>query len=290
MIDILISTFCHIDDFCIIYEKQQKHKLIGKQNNRQYGCKAKLPTSEIVTILMMFQITQYRNFKTYYNEFISIYWKEYFPTAPSYNRFVEIIPQALVPLISFITSNKGKQTDVYYIDATKLPVCHGLREKRHRVFNGLAGKSKTSTGWFFGLKLHLVINNLCEIVNLRVTRGNTDDRTPLPELCNALKGMIFGDGGYVSKDKTELLSKQGLKLITTLKKNMKKVFRSKEEKDLLRHRGIIETLFDHLKNSLMLWHTRHRSPINAFTHLISCLAAWVINPISIIAQKRLYVM
>ena len=70
---------------------------------------------------------------------------------------------------------------------------------------------------------------------------------------------------------------------------MKKVFRSKEEKDLLRHRGIIETLFDHLKNSLMLWHTRHRSPINAFTHLISCLAAWVINPISIIAQKRLYV-
>ena len=94
-----------------------------------------------------------------------------------------------------------------------------MREKRHRVFNGLAGKSKTSTGWFFGLKLHLVINNLCEIVNLRVTRGNTDDRTPLPELCNALKGMIFGDRGYVSKDKTELLSKQGLKLITTLKKN-----------------------------------------------------------------------
>ena len=290
MIDLLISTFCRVDDFCIVYKKHLKRKQIGKQNNRQYGCKAKLSTSEIMTILIMFQITHYRNFKSYYNEFISIYWKEYFPTIPSYNRFVEIIPQALAPLTCFVTSHKREHTGVYYIDATKLPVCHGLREKRHRVFDGLAGKSKTSTGWFFGLKLHLVVNNLCEIISLRVTRGNTDDRTPLPELCNGLDGMIFGDRGYVSKPKTELLAKQGLKLITTLKKNMKKILRSKEEKDLLRHRGIIETLFDHLKNSFLLWHTRHRSPVNAFTHLISSLAAWVIDPISILHQKRLNVI
>jgi hypothetical protein len=162
----------------IIYEKQLKLKQIGKQNNRQYGCKPKLSTSEIMTILIMFQITQYRNFKAYYTEFICVYWKQYFPTAPSYNRFVEMIPQALVPLTCFITSHQGNCTGIYYIDATKLPVCHGLREKRHRVFKGVAGKSKTSTGWFFGLKLHLVINNLCDIVSLRVTRGNTDDRTP----------------------------------------------------------------------------------------------------------------
>ena len=290
MIDILISTFCRIDDFCIIYEEQLKHKQIGEQKKRQYGCKAKLTTSEIMTILIMFQVTYYRNFKAYYNEFIGVYWKQYFPTIPSYNRFVEIIPQALAPLTCFITTQKGEHTGVYYIDATKLPVCHGLREKRHRVFDGLAGKSKTSTGWFFGLKLHLVINNLCEIVSLKVTRGNTDDRAPLPELCNGLDGMIFGDRGYVSKPKAELLAMQGLKLITTLKKNMKKVLRSKEEKDLLRHRGMIETLFDHLKNSLLLWHTRHRSPINAFTHLISSLGAWVINPISILTQRRLSVM
>ena len=127
-------------------------------------------------------------------------------------------------------------------------------------------------------------------MSLKVTRGNTDDRAPLPELCNGLDGMIFSDRGYVSKPKAELLAMQGLKLITTLKKNMKKVLRSKEEKDLLRHRGIIETLFDHLKNSLLLWHTRHRSPINAFTHLISSLGAWVINPISILTQRRLSVM
>jgi len=290
MIDLLISTFCRIDDFCIIYERDLKLKQIGKQNNRQYGCKPQLSISELMTILIMYQITKYRTFKAYYLEFIKVYWKDYFPDAPSYSRFVEMIPQALVPLASFITCNQGKKTDIYYVDATKLPVCHGLREKRHRVFNGLAGKSKTSTGWFFGLKLHVIVNSLCEIISLRVTRGNTDDRTPLLEMCEGLTGFLFGDRGYVSKQKTESLASKGLKLITTLKKNMKPVKRTRQEKDLLRHRGIIETLFDYLKNSLMLWHTRHRSPINAFAHMMACLAAWVIDPISIIGQKRLNAM
>jgi hypothetical protein len=290
MIELLISTFCRIDDFCIIYEKQLKLKQIGKDRNRKYGKAQQLAVSEIMTILIMFQIIQYRNFKTYYNEFIKVYWREYFPQAPSYNRFVEMMSQAILPLSCFLTYHQGERTGIYYIDATKLPVCHNLREKKHKVFEGLAGKSKTSTGWFFGLKLHLVVNNLCELVSIRVTRGNTDDRTPLLDMCKELQGMIFGDRGYVSKAKTECLAEQGLKLITTLKKNMKKLFRTPQEKQLLRHRGMIETLFDHLKNSLMLWHTRHRSPVNACTHLMACLAAWVIDPISIVGQKRLSVL
>jgi len=286
MIDLLISTFCRIDDFCIIYEEHQKHKLISN-HKRQYGCKPKLSTSEVMTILIMFQSVKYRTFKSFYTEFIEIYWKIYFPSAPSYNRFVELIPSALVPLTEFIASHPVIHSGVYYVDATKLPVCHNLREKRHKVFSLFAGKSKTSTGWFFGLKLHLVVNNLCEIMSIRVTRGNVDDRTPLPDMCKSLKGMLFGDRGYISKPKADLLESQGLKLITTLKKNMKKVTRTKYENQLLRQRGIIETLLDHLKNSLMLWHTRHRSPVNGCTHLMACLASWVIDPISIIGQKRL---
>ena len=287
MIDLLISTFCRIDDFCIIYEKQQKHKLIGRLSNRRYGNQQKLSTSEIMTILVMFQAVKYRTFKSFYTEFISVYWKEYFPKAPSYNRFVELIPSALVPLTAFIANHQANRSGIYFVDATKLPVCHNLREKRHKVFASFAGKSKTSTGWFFGLKLHLVVNNICEIMSIRVTRGNTDDRTPLLGMCKSLKGLLFGDRGYISKPKAELLETQGLKLITTLKKNMKNIPRTTFEKQLLRQRWVIETMFDHLKNSLMLWHTRHRSPINACTHLMACLANWVIDPISIIGQKRL---
>lgn len=286
MIDQLISTFCRIDDFCIIHEKQLQSKAISYKKPKR-GPKQSLSLSEIITVLIMYQILQYRNFKSFYNDFLCEYWREFFPNLPSYTRFVELIPQGLVGLSNFVASNQGKHTNIYYVDATKLPVCHNLREKRHKVFDGLAGKSKTSTGWFYGLKLHFVINQLSQVMSLRVTQGNVDDRNPLISMCQGLEGYIFGDRGYISKDKEATLAKQGLKLITTLKKNMKKVFRTKTEKSLLRYRGMIETMIDYLKNSLMLWHTRHRSPMNAFTHLIACMAAWIIAPTEIIGQRRI---
>ena len=217
MIDQLISTFCRLDDFCIIHEKQLQSKAISYKTFKR-GPKQSLSLSEIMTILVMYQILQYRNFKSFYNDFLCEYWRGFFPNLPSYTRFVELIPQALVSLSDFVGSNQGKHTNIYYVDATKLPVCHNLREKRHKVFDGLAGKSKTSTGWFYGLKLHFVINQLSQVMSLRVTQGNVDDRTPLISMCQGLEGYIFADRGYISKDKETSLAKQGLKLITTLKK------------------------------------------------------------------------
>ena len=86
---------------CIIYEKKLKFKQIGMDRNRKYGRVQQLAVSKVMTILIMFQITQYRNFRAYYNEFIKIYWSEYFPQAPSYNRFVELMQQAILPLSYF---------------------------------------------------------------------------------------------------------------------------------------------------------------------------------------------
>jgi hypothetical protein len=37
---------------------------------------------------------------------------------------------------------------------------------RHKVFAGLAERGKTSTGWFFGFKLHLMINYHGELLNI----------------------------------------------------------------------------------------------------------------------------
>lgn len=90
----------------------------------------------------MYQAVKYKDFKTYYVEFIKIYWKHYFPKAPSYNRFVQLIDITMLPLIAFISSNHTNHTDLYFIDATKPPVCHNLRESRHKVFKGLAAKGK----------------------------------------------------------------------------------------------------------------------------------------------------
>ena len=81
------------------------------------------------------------------------------------------------PLIAFISNNYGKRRDLYFIDATKLPVCHNLRGSRHKVFKGLAAKGKTSTGWFFGFKLHLLTNHIGEIVSFNISPGNKNDRS-----------------------------------------------------------------------------------------------------------------
>ena len=62
---------------------------------------------------------------------------------------------------------------------------------------------------------------------------------------------------------------------------------SKLEKQLLRQRGMIETVIDHLKNHLNIWHSRHRSVINAMTHLVTALACYCLEPMKISAIKAL---
>ena len=121
------------------------------------------------------------------------FWKSAFPKLLSYNRFIEIMPRCLQALSSFFHQVKGKDTGISIIDSTKLVVCHNLRIKRHRVFKGLAGRGKSSTGWFYGFKLHLIINNLGEIINLTLTSGNVHDVAVLESLTKELKGILLGD-------------------------------------------------------------------------------------------------
>ncbi|MCF6766739.1 IS982 family transposase, partial [Thiotrichales bacterium 19S3-7] len=270
----------------IILEKHLKANLIGKEKSTK-GRKPILTVSEIATILVMFQQVKWRTFKDYYNDFVCVYWKNHFAKLPSYNRFVELIEQAMLPLSLFILANQGKQTGIYYIDSSKLPVCHNLRAKRHKVFSSIAEKGRTGMGYFYGLKLHLVVNQHCEIMNFQISKGNLHDSKPMVSLCDSLTGYLFGDKGYISKDKKKTLLEKGLEVMTKVRKNMKKPILTVEQKQLLNQRSIIGTLFDHLKNSLMLWHTRHRSVRNAMTHLLSALAAWVISPIKISAQKKI---
>lgn len=145
-------------------------------------------------------------------------------------------------------------------------------------------------GYFYGLKLHLVVNQHCEIMNFQISKGNLHDSKPMLSLCDNLTSYLFGDKGYISKDKKTTLFEKGLEVIIKVRKNMKQPILTTEQKQLLNQRSIIETLFDHLKNSLMLWHTRHRSVKNAMTHLLSALAAWTISPIKISAQKKIAYM
>ncbi|MBD0302351.1 MAG: IS982 family transposase, partial [Tolypothrix sp. T3-bin4] len=134
----LEKLFCEIDDFCVIFEENFKSKVIASQKQQRQK-KSQLCLSEVMTIIVYFHHSSYRNFKNYYQENLVKYYQRYFPCLVSYNRFVELIPQALMPLILYLNSRKGNVTGISFIDSTSMRICHPKRAKRNKVFRGLSG-------------------------------------------------------------------------------------------------------------------------------------------------------
>lgn len=284
----LTRIFCELDDFYKEYDSYMKaHLLPAPSLTTHRGPKPRLTESEIMTLLVAFQYSGFRNFKNFYNGFVAVYWKSAFPDLVSYHHFISIMSRVIFPLLLFTQLNSGKQTGIYYIDSTVLPACHYKRSGRNKTFENIAKYGRTSVGRFFGLKLHLVINDQGELIAFKMTKGNRHDVKEAAPLLKKLKGFAFGDKGYIGKELFENLLEKGLKLITRVRKNMKKKTLSKLEKQLLNQRGIIETVIDHLKHRYQIWHTRHRSPLHAITHLMAALVAYTIEPLKISAIKRL---
>lgn len=181
------------------------------------------------------------------------------------------MPRLFVPLNVLIHLLLGEHAGTYFIDSTAIKVCHSKKQHSTKVFKDLAQYSKSTTGYFFGFKLHLIINEKGEFIALKMTKGNVDDRAPVPELTKDLIGTIYADKGYIKQNLFVNLYQRGLKIVHRIKKNMKNKFINLEEKIMLRKRNGIETVFGYLKNTLNIEHTRHRSPINAFVNILAAL-------------------
>jgi hypothetical protein len=281
MFDRLVEDFCQFDDFCRAFYPHWQARLLGQetQSGKKRGPEPGLADSEIMTILVLYHSSQFRHFKAFYEGVVLILLRSAFPKAPCYARFIALTDQVWVPLTVFLLSRMGRKTGVYYIDSTSLPVCHTRRIARHKVFVGLAGRGKTSIGWVFGFKLHLVFNHERQIVALKLTSGNVNDTTPVPDLTADLIGKLFGDKGYVGKDLAQRLLRRGLALMTRVRRNMKRLPVSFLDKALLDGRQIVETIIGHIKEFSSLRLPKHRSVFNAFTHLIAVLVAYQINPL-----------
>lgn len=277
--DSLLELFCDVDDFCKVFLPIWRKQLLQSsqiQRQRQRS----LCISEIMTILIAFHQSHYRDFKAYYGEQVLKYWHSEFPGLVSYNRFVEYIPSALVPLIVYLrTCCLGQCSGISFIDSTSLDVCLNQRIHSHKVFAGLAERGKTSTGWFFGFKLHLVVNDQGELLEVCITPGNVDDRKPVPRLAKKLFGKLVGDKGYVSQSLAQSLRQMfNVQLITKLRANMKNQLMLFTDRMLLRKRAIIETIIDQLKNISQIEHSRHRSVSNFFVNVLCGLIAYCRRP------------
>jgi len=231
----------------------------------------------MVCIVLLFQDSGFKNFKYFYKHLLYNY-KEEFPRLVSYERFVALKSRILPFLVLIMNSILSTGNGIFYVDSSSLAVCHTKRISRNKTFKTIGKMGKSTKGWFFGLKLHLIIDENGNLVHIKITPGNTDDRHFLRDMRKNLTGLIFGDKGYISKELFDDLLAKGLKLVTNVKKNMKSIIMTIEEKLLLRKRPIVESVLSFLKTKMELEHTRHRSVWNAFVHILSTLIAYQLKP------------
>src|SRR3982750_3711851 len=273
----MVTIFCDIDDFCrsLLAARHPQLPAYGFPRSRSTNS---LSLSEVMTILVWFQASHYRTFKHFYLGSVLPEKRAEFPALPSYTRFVELIPMTLLPLCADLQTRQGQSTGLQFMDSLPIRVCHNRRIGSHRVFDGFAQRGKSSMGWFYGFKLHLVINDLGELLGFCLTPGNVDDRRPVAKLVQKLWGKLFGDRGYLSQKLFDELWAQGLQLITKLKRGMKNKLMPLLDKLLLRKRDLIECVNDQLKNISQIEHTRHRSATNGFVNIVAAVVAYTFQP------------
>jgi len=280
--DKIIEIFCHVDDFCKEFEKAKEGFVLPIDTDKKTRNKpCKLSDSEVITILIYFHLKRFRNLKIFYTQYVQKHMTKEFPNTVSYNRFVELEQKAIMPMVLYLqTCCLGKCTGISFIDSTKLAVCNNKRIHSNKVFKGLAERGHTTTGWFYGFKLHIIINDKGELLSFTITQGNTDDRAPLANesFTKKVMGKLFGDKGYLGEKLFAFLFVNGIQLITKLRKNMKGKIMSVSDSILLRKRAVIESVNDELKNMCQIEHTRHRCFANFISNMISGLIAYSFFP------------
>lgn len=270
----ITTVYYLLDNFCKIYQEWEKGHLLP--TNLKRNREGNLRLSELLTILLYFYLSSMQDFKNYYLYYLPYKYHGYFKLI-SYTRIIQLMPRLLLPLALLLHCLKGEETGTYYIDSTKLAICHNKRTNSNKVFKKIAKLGKSSYGWFMGFKLHLIINNKGQIMAVTITKGNIHDVTVAEKLAANLVGKMYGDKGYISKDLFQNLYNKGLKLFTSIRKDMKNYLFEMEDKINLRKRSLIESVFKVLKCHQKLEHTRHRSPLNFLVHVLACLNAYSIH-------------
>jgi hypothetical protein len=273
----LTKIFYEVDEFCKQFEKQFERNLLtdGKDKRKRAFS---LTLSEIMTIMIYYHDSGYKTFKDYYEKHVLVYMRGDFQALISYNRFIELRQKAFLPLLIFLQLNGLRQcTGISYIDSFPLEVSHIKRASSHKTFKGIAQKGKSSMGWFYGFKLHLVINHQGEVVAFCITPGNIADNNEgvLIKLTKKLFGKLFGDRGYlINEELFKKLYSNGVHLVTKIRKNMSNKLVEMEDKLLLRKRGVVESVGNILKESISIEHSRHRCLAGFLCHVLASLVTY----------------
>lgn len=264
------ELFCFVDDFIINFDKNAP--AINNYKTKT-GPKHYLSRSEVLTILIGFYQSSTDCFKNYYNHVILNEHCDDFKLV-SYSHFTKLIGRYLPYLTILLNSLFDKCSGISFVDSTSIAVCKNYRIYSHKVFDGLAERGKTTKGWFYGLKLHLLINHKGGLIKASFSPGNKDDRKHFSLMTKNIFGKVFGDRGYIGKELFNDLFDKNIQLITRLKKGMRNILMPINDKILLLKRALVETVIGRIKLLDKFEHSRHRSHINAFSHMVASLISY----------------
>ena len=201
--DKVTEIFYLTDEFCKQFKASIEASMIGNSPKRR----PLMSDSEVITLMTLFHSSGFRNMKHFYQHYVQKHLRSEFPHTVSYNRFTELMQSAVLPMTIFLkTCCLGECTGISFVDSTPISVCKNKRIRRNKVFKDTATRGKSTIGYFFGFKLHLIINDKGEILNFVITQGHVDDREPLKNerFIEAIKGKLYGDKGYISKELTNI--------------------------------------------------------------------------------------
>lgn len=275
---ILIMIYCFVDDFIKMIFNNIKYALKRPDQNTPPIKKHNLSIAELVALAILRFFTGHRNWKDFYQH-IKTYHAKDFPRLPKYGNFIEavnrlsglalILLQGFMEVFKKLTPEESKK----FVDSTRLRVCDIKREFSHKVAKNIATKSKSTMGWFYGFRLHIIVNELLHILNFKITTATVDERVALEMMWSDIFGMIIADAGYMGKEWAEKAKNLGKNLFAAVRKNMKKMM-TKAQHQLFRMRQKVEIVFSVLKLRLGLETALPRSSLGFFSHYLWCLTAY----------------
>lgn len=275
---ILITIYCFVDDFLKGVLGSIAYALKRPDRHTPPTPKHKLTVAELVSLAIFRFFTGHRAWKDFYQH-LQTYHRKDFPGLPVYENFLRAMNAlsaiALLLLhgcMTFFRSITGTE-DPKFADSSKLQACNIKREFSNKVAQHIAKKSKSSMGWFYGFKLHIVCNELMQVLNFRITPGNVDDRKGLEMMWNDIFGMIIADAGYLGGNWQEKARGLGKQLLTGVRANMKKIMTGTQH-HLLNLRQRVETVFSVLKLRFGIESTLARSELGLFAHYIWSITAY----------------
>ena len=279
----LTTIFYHVDNFCKQYEAYLQKRELPLFGERSHGKAYQMTLSEVISVLVYHGTTshEFKTFKAFY-KYMQDELQSAFPGLVSYGRMIELREMVQVPLCMFLITLLGRCTGVSYGDSTKIEACNIKRASSHKTLKKISAFGQTGSGWFYGSKLHLVLNHVGEIISFLLTPGNFVDNNHevIRNLTQSLHGKFFADRGYIiHPDLWQELYERGLQVIHGLRSNMANKLMPMIDKILLRKRACIsEGGFSILKDRQSLQYTKHRSIYGFLCHIVSMLIAYQLRP------------